>query len=123
MNLVPNLGSVRRAELLQHVYDLGALPDAPFVSEEMFEELRAHYEPKNRAVAQEWGIRPAAEFTTWSRPNVSSGWEDHLATVAVKLAAAANGIYKPYGSTRNLRRVVDVFVALRPMAGSREDPS
>ena len=118
MNLVPSLGSVRRAELLQHVYDLGVVPDAPFVSNEVFQELRSLYEPKNRVLVDAWGIRPASEFMNWDRPKISSEWDGRLETVAVKLAAAANGIYKPYGKTRRMRRVVDVFASLQPKAGS-----
>ncbi len=118
MNLVPSLGSVRRAELLQHVISLAALPDAPFVSEEMFEQLRGVYEPKNKALAEEWDIRPAVELTTWHRAKMSGEWNDHLTAVAVKLAAAANGIYKPRASTERLRRVVDVFAALKRPSGS-----
>jgi hypothetical protein len=118
MNLMPHLGSVRRAELLQHVYDLGVVPDAPFVSSEMFHELRSLYEPKNRALAEEWGIRPASEFIVWREPKVSVEWEG-LETVAVKLAAAANGVYRPYGKTRGMRRVVDVFAALQPKVRTR----
>jgi hypothetical protein len=123
MNLVPSLGAVRRAELLQRVYDLGVVPDTPFVSNEMFAELRSLHEPKNNALAEEWGIRPASEFINWREPKVASEWDGRLETVAVKLAVETNGIYKPYGKARRIRRVVDVFAALQRNVGTRDSGS
>lgn len=119
MNLSPTLGSARRTELLRAVYELGSATDTPFTTSDIFEELRSVYEPKNLALAREWNISPAAEFTTWTKPKRTEEWSDHYEAIANQLAIAVNAMYMPAGRARHLRRLADTWIDLRRLAGMK----
>lgn len=110
VNLVPGLKAAKRSKLLRRIYEIGNLPDASFVSDDIYDELRACYEPKNNRLAEEWAIHPAQEFCNWRRTKQRSKWDENLDMVTRKLREASEGLdaqfqetgrkLRPFGSLR-----------------------
>jgi len=109
VNLIPDLAPAKRNELLRHIYRVGILADAPFVSDDLYEELRKCYEPKNKKIVDEWAIHPASEFINWRRTEEQVRWDVNLSTISSKLTAASDGLADMRHTTRRKKRLFELL--------------
>lgn len=111
VNMVSDIEGDVRNDLLSRVYGIGELPDAPFVSEDLYDELRRCYEPKNKQLAEEWGMHPATEFSNWRRTTKQGEWDRNLHTISCKLTATLEGLDAHFQAADRKRRPFDTLVA------------